>query len=97
MIVIHDSLDHKILTLSPKFGGSANGHNGVKSVITSLGGNKDFHRLRIGIGRDEYDSAAYVLGKMSLPELKHWRPNGAGAEMVWESLQETIQSILSKR
>ncbi|KZT22604.1 hypothetical protein NEOLEDRAFT_1137859 [Neolentinus lepideus HHB14362 ss-1] len=45
LIVIHDSLEHKPLTLSPKFGGSAGGHNGVRSIISALGNDSQFHRL----------------------------------------------------
>ncbi|KAG6373971.1 peptidyl-tRNA hydrolase-domain-containing protein [Boletus reticuloceps] len=33
IIVIHDSLQHTPKTLSVKFGGSANGHNGIQSII----------------------------------------------------------------
>ena len=48
--------------VSQKFGESANGHNGVRSVISVLG-TSDFHRLRIGIGENEgVDAAEYVLG-----------------------------------
>ncbi|TFY63838.1 hypothetical protein EVG20_g6155 [Dentipellis fragilis] len=57
LILIHDSLEHRPATVSPKFGGSHNGHNGVRSVISALG-SKDFHRLRIGIGRSDRAGAA---------------------------------------
>lgn len=45
--------------------GSAGGHNGLKSIIASLGGD-DFGRIRIGVGakpRPEYDLADWVLSK----------------------------------
>ncbi|KAI0349094.1 peptidyl-tRNA hydrolase [Trametes cingulata] len=84
MIVIHDSLDHKPCTVSPKFGGSANGHNGVRSIIDALGGNKDFYRLRVGIGRDG-DPAHYVLGPLSPQERQFWSSNGGGSDLVWRS------------
>ena len=45
--------------------GSAGGHNGLKSIIASLGG-EDFPRLRIGVGakpHPDYDLAAWVLAK----------------------------------
>lgn len=86
MIVIHDSLEHKPKTLSVKFGGSANGHNGVRSVITALGGVPDFHRFRIGIGRDG-DAASYVLGRLSTEEGAHWDVGG-GLDMVCQELNE---------
>jgi len=82
MVVIHDSLDHEPYTISPKFGGSANGHNGVRSVIAALGGNNKFHRLRIGIGRDESDAAEYVLQPLRRQENRYWGPEGEGSDLV---------------
>ena len=84
MIVIHDSLQHKPKTLSVKFGGSANGHNGARSVIAALGGNANFHRFRIGIGRDG-DAASYVLGRLSADECPYWDVGG-GLDMVCKEL-----------
>ncbi|KAI6125759.1 peptidyl-tRNA hydrolase [Pisolithus croceorrhizus] len=81
MVVVHDSLDHKVKVLSVKLGGSANGHNGVRSVIDALGANADFYRFRIGIGRDRaVDPAEYVLSKMPPDELQHW--NDVGLDRV---------------
>ncbi|MGA0422932.1 hypothetical protein ACO2XV_13590 [Escherichia coli] len=34
-----------------KLGGGHGGHNGLKDIISKLGNNPNFHRLRIGIGR----------------------------------------------
>ncbi|EIW82817.1 peptidyl-tRNA hydrolase [Coniophora puteana RWD-64-598 SS2] len=80
MVVIHDSLSHKPCVLSPKLGGSANGHNGVRSVISALGNNTDFHRLRIGIGRGGPDVADYVLSKLPPEERQFWC--GEGLDLV---------------
>src|SRR5580693_9897005 len=49
--------------------GSAGGHNGLKSVIASIGTN-EFIRVRLGV-KPEYplqDMAEYVLGTMRKPE-----------------------------
>ncbi|GBE80652.1 peptidyl-tRNA hydrolase [Sparassis latifolia] len=81
LIVIHDDLLRKPSTLSHKFGGSANGHNGVKSIIAGLGGETGFHRLRIGIGR-EGDAAEYVLDRLPLDERLFWSKGGEGFELV---------------
>lgn len=78
MIVIHDSLSHKQGKVSYKLGGSANGHNGVRSVIAGLGGKDGFHRIRVGIGKTEVDAAEYVLQKLSADEIKFWREEGLG-------------------
>lgn len=50
LIVIHDDLDLKPLTLKLKTGGGTGGHNGLKSLDASLGGQSGYHRVRIGIG-----------------------------------------------
>ncbi|KAI6121560.1 peptidyl-tRNA hydrolase [Pisolithus sp. B1] len=85
MVVVHDALDHKVKVLSVKLGGSANGHNGVRSVIDALGANADFYRFRIGIGRDRaVDPAEYVLSKMPPDELLHW--SGVGLDRVCSEL-----------
>ncbi|KAI0823693.1 peptidyl-tRNA hydrolase [Trametes gibbosa] len=96
LIVVHDSLEHKPCTLSPKFGGSANGHNGIRSVIAALGGEAAFHRLRIGIGRDG-DPMNYVLGPLSPHERQFWGPNGSGADLVWRELTRIIEKGLRSR
>ncbi|KIK14056.1 hypothetical protein PISMIDRAFT_117725 [Pisolithus microcarpus 441] len=73
MVIVHDSLDHKVKVLLVKLEGSANGHNGVRSVIDALGANADFYCFRIGIRWDcAVDPANYVLPDMPLDRLLHW-------------------------
>lgn len=50
LIVIHDDLDMKTGRLKLVEGGGAGGHNGIRSIIQSIG-EKGFYRLKIGIGR----------------------------------------------
>jgi PTH1 family peptidyl-tRNA hydrolase len=33
-----------------KEGGGHGGHNGIRDIINAFGGNRDFYRLRIGVG-----------------------------------------------
>ena len=93
MILIVDSLDHRPCTLSPKFGGSANGHNGVRSVNAALGNDPNFHRLRLGIGRDG-DPSQYVLGPLSPEEREYWSVTGRGSEAVWKALTHIVEKSL---
>ena len=61
ILVVHDELELPFGTTKIKTGGSAKGHNGLKSIITYLG--DAFHRLRVGISRPENRDAVpdYVL------------------------------------
>jgi len=62
VLVIHDDIDLPFGRLRFRPGGSAGGHNGVKSVARALG-SEGFWRLKIGVGRPPsgMDPAAYVL------------------------------------
>jgi PTH1 family peptidyl-tRNA hydrolase len=62
MIVVHDELDLDAGQLRVKFGGGDNGHNGLKSIRSSLG-TGDFYRVRIGVGRPpgRQDPADFLL------------------------------------
>lgn len=62
LIVVHDELDIPFDTLRLKRGGGEGGHNGLKSITASLG-TKDYHRVRVGIGRPpgRMDVADFVL------------------------------------
>ena len=71
VIAVHDELDIDFGTLRLKQGGGDNGHNGLKSLRSSLG-TGDFFRVRVGIGRPpgRQDVADFVLSNYSTPERK---------------------------
>lgn len=50
LIVVHDDLDIPFGEIRVSRNASSGGHNGVQSIIDSLG-TKDFTRVRLGIGR----------------------------------------------
>lgn len=65
VIVLCDDITQEPGHLRIRPSGSAGGHNGLKSIIASLGG-EGFNRIRIGVGakpRPEYDLADWVLAK----------------------------------
>ena len=68
LIVIHDDLDLELGRLRIKREGGAGGHNGLFSILTTLGTDQ-FGRLKFGIGRPApgQDAAEYVLSPF-LPE-----------------------------
>ena len=50
IVAVHDELDIPFGALRIKLGGGDNGHNGLRSMRSSLG-TGDFYRVRVGIGR----------------------------------------------
>jgi PTH1 family peptidyl-tRNA hydrolase len=71
IVAIHDELDLPFDTMRVKLGGGDNGHNGLRSMRSSLG-TGDFHRVRVGIGRPpgRQDVADFVLSNYSSTERK---------------------------
>lgn len=50
ILVAYDEVAFPAGKCKLKIGGGHNGHNGVKSLIDVFGGNREFARLRIGVG-----------------------------------------------
>lgn len=67
VLIVHDELDIEPGTARLKTGGGIGGHNGLRDIVKALGNQKDFHRLRIGIGHPGHASkvSGYVLNKPS--------------------------------
>lgn len=65
ILVVHDELELPFGKVKIKQGGSARGHNGLRSIIEYCG--KEFVRLRFGIGRPEDKSmvSRYVLSNFT--------------------------------
>ncbi len=71
LIVVHDDITLESGKFKIKFGGSAGGHNGIKSIIDHIG-TQDFVRVKFGIGKkpDGWDLADHVLSKIPYDEYK---------------------------
>jgi PTH1 family peptidyl-tRNA hydrolase len=69
--VVYDELDLPLCRMRIRRGGSGAGHNGVLSIISSLG-NPDFVRFRVGIGKPARKGSQsgrhYVLGRFTKAE-----------------------------
>ena len=78
LLLIHDELERPFGKVAPKNGGSAAGHNGVKSVQASLKHSADIARIRVGIDRPPPGAsvAAYVLQKLPPDQLQACSPTG---------------------
>ncbi len=67
ILVAHDELDFDPGAVKLKREGGHGGHNGLRDIISALGNQKNFWRLRIGIGHpgNAKDVSDYVLVKPS--------------------------------
>ncbi len=71
LVVVHDELDIPAGEVRLKQGGGEGGHNGLRSISSSLG-TKDYLRVRVGIGRPpgRMEAADFVLRDFSPTERK---------------------------
>lgn len=72
VLVLFDDIDLDVGRLRIRRNGSAGGHNGIKSIISSLG-SQEFPRIKIGVGakpHPDYDLADWVLSRFTLVEQK---------------------------
>ena len=72
VLVISDDVALPLGKLRIRTGGSAGGHNGLKSIIQHLGSDQ-FPRVKVGVGGKpdpDYDLADWVLGKFRGPDRK---------------------------
>ncbi len=85
MLVVHDELDLAPGVARLKFGGGPGGHNGLKDIISSTGNQRNFGRLRIGIGHP--GSAAKVSGYV----LK--KPPATEQQYIDDAIDESLRHI----
>jgi peptidyl-tRNA hydrolase, PTH1 family len=82
VLVISDDMDLPFGKLRMRRSGGHGGHNGLRSIIATTG--ESFPRIRIGVGRPEYDSIDHVLGPFNeaertiLPEIIVAAADGVG-------------------
>ncbi|GER50742.1 peptidyl-tRNA hydrolase family protein [Striga asiatica] len=91
VLVVHDDMDLPCGVLRLNSLGNHGSHNGLKSVIHHFRGNKEFPRLRIGIGRPagQMDPKAFLLQKFNASARE--RIDGALVEGV-----DALEQLLSK-
>ena len=89
ILVAHDELDLDPGICKIKKGGGHGGHNGLRDIISCMANNKDFYRLRIGIGHPGHRDrvTGFVLGKAPAAEqvlLEQAIDEGARCFEIWE-------------
>jgi len=98
LIVIHDDLDLPFGRLRFKRRGGDGGHQGVRSIIESLGDNT-FLRLKVGIGRPPQgiDPAEYVLASFDESERPYLNEIiSVAAQSVAVALLEGLEAAMSR-
>jgi PTH1 family peptidyl-tRNA hydrolase len=71
LLVVVDDADLPLGQIRLRTAGGSGGHNGLRSIIETLGGNEEFARLRVGIGRSAplgADISGHVLGRFAPSE-----------------------------
>ena len=84
IIVIHDDIDLVFGDIRVKQGGSSAGHRGINSITQQIN-NRNFHRIRIGIGRPDHKDLPiedWVLKNFS--------------ESEWQSLPGVYETAINK-
>ena len=85
LLVAYDEIDFDVGVTRFKVGGGHGGHNGIRDIISALGGQTGFYRLRIGVGHPGHKSmvANYVLSPPSRTE----------AQIIMSGIEEAIRVI----
>lgn len=84
LLIAYDDIHIPVGKLRLRAGGSAGGHNGMKSVISAVN-TTEFPRIRIGVGgpAEGEDQIGYVLG----------RPEPTDKQLIADSIDTGISAI----
>lgn len=96
LIVLYDELAFPLGELRLKERGSANGHNGVKSISGALG-TEEWLRVRIGVGKPALPDGREIRsgGKEYLLSPMH-RPELAVMDEVLDRAREVVEAVIRK-
>ena len=91
-IVVYDDLDIEFGKTRIRETGGAGGHNGVRSIIEQVG-EKEFLRVKVGIGRSSnkhMSEADWVLSSFVKEELSNLR------EQVFPEVEKKVLDLLER-
>ena len=99
ILVAYDEMAFEPGVVRLKTGGGANGHNGIRSVIESLGNAQGFHRLRIGVGHPgDRDRVTPYLTSVTTPAEERRRIEDAfelPEAVLGDLLDGNIQKVMN--
>lgn len=98
--VVYDELDLPLCRMRIRRGGSTAGHNGVRSIIESLG-TDEFMRFRVGIGKParkgSHSGVHYVLGRFTRAEAERVPKVVSGvADALELALEAGVESAMDR-
>ncbi|CAN5789037.1 aminoacyl-tRNA hydrolase [soil metagenome] len=101
LLVLHDDIDLPFGRLRLQRGGGTGGHNGLRSIERSMG-TRDFHRLKIGVGRPpgRMDPSDFVLRRFTKAERTEMDlvvGDANGVVEAWVSDVETATRLAGER
>jgi peptidyl-tRNA hydrolase, PTH1 family len=101
LIIVHDELDLDFGKIKIKKDGSSAGHNGIKSILESLG-DENFVRFRLGVANDQrgkIPAEKFVLQKFGKVEEKELQKKIVPASIIAletalkEGVEKTMQEF----
>ena len=97
ILVVHDELDVLPGQMKLKQGGGSAGHNGMESIISSIG-TKQFARLRVGVGQQHKgDPVTYLLKPASQARRKEMEQIAEqGAEAVERMIRDGVAQAMNQ-
>jgi len=98
IIVVYDEMDLPLGNIRIKSGGGTAGHNGIKSIISSLG-TDEFTRVRVGIGKAlvKDSGASHVLSGFKGDERKIVKDSiERAADAVFAIIEEGLEKTMNE-
>ncbi|MBI3638345.1 peptidyl-tRNA hydrolase [Candidatus Wolfebacteria bacterium] len=94
ILIVHDDSDIELGGYKLSFGRGSAGHNGVESIIKSLG-TKNFWRLRIGVGTKQQtaNSKQQTAKKVKAMDLVLKKITKKDMDMIKETFRDAIENI----
>jgi PTH1 family peptidyl-tRNA hydrolase len=93
VLVVSDDMDLPFGKLRMRPAGGHGGHNGLRSIVATIG--EAFPRIRVGLGRPEYDGVDHVLGRFNEDERRALPAIvGAAADGVQRWIEEGIEPAM---